>query len=329
MKNKFRMSPAVRNTLILLIILVLLAAVVLSLRLVLFAVRENRRVIELTPSVAAAESLSAHGSGSLHAGSGSNPVRLDPTNRAPVPGSSATTTTSGGASGTTARTPYASFHVEDDKQVWTTNTQIDVFRDTWANGQGEITVKSEDGDRVIAPGTGSEYSFVLRNTGDAEVRYQMDLKSFFEEGSDYVPVKVRLRSGNNWLVGDPDNWEDPARLVEYSESGTMVGRASKSFTFEWAWPYEKGEDEALAARDAQDTGLGNEAVAEDIRFTLLINTYAESDGGHDNPKTGDSANPLLYLVLTAAAAAGRRACASRSGARVWRPCCAKRWALSA
>ena len=45
------------------------------------------------------------------------------------------------------------FEVSDEQTVWTTNTQVEIFRSYYENGEHIITVKSDDGDKLIAPGT--------------------------------------------------------------------------------------------------------------------------------------------------------------------------------
>ena len=52
-----------------------------------------------------------------------------------------------------ANKPNPGFEAEDDKTKWSTNTEIDIFQVSYENGENEIKVKSDRGDKVIDPGT--------------------------------------------------------------------------------------------------------------------------------------------------------------------------------
>ena len=74
---------------------------------------------------------------------------------------------------------------------------------------------------------------------------------------------------------------------------------------EWQWPFERGDDEF-------DTYLGNRAVDEDLKLTIVIKTIATGDDSRTEvirvpilswipgiPKTGDVSNVLLWGGLLA------------------------------
>ena len=69
------------------------------------------------------------------------------------------------------------FRVTDKDTVWKGNTQVEIFRASYANGESQITVKSSDGDKLIAPGTENSYTFALENTADGPVAYSMSMKA--------------------------------------------------------------------------------------------------------------------------------------------------------
>ena len=54
------------------------------------------------------------------------------------------------------------FQVEDENTVWEGQTDVEIFRVSYENGEGQITVQSGKGDKVIAPGTENEYTFTLQ-----------------------------------------------------------------------------------------------------------------------------------------------------------------------
>ena len=109
-----------------------------------------------------------------------------------------------------------------DGQVnWETNTKVDLFKAAYANDQGEITVESGDGKKVIAPGTSNEYEFSLKNTGNISLDYAMTLGSVFTFTNRELPMEIRLRSGDRWVLGGDHAWARPEELKELKESGTV------------------------------------------------------------------------------------------------------------
>ena len=84
-------------------------------------------------------------------GSGSTATQTPTTEQEP--------TNSSDTTGTTTTVPQATqppknpgFEASDDNTVWSTNTQVEIFRVSYVNGEQVITVNSGNGDKVIAPG---------------------------------------------------------------------------------------------------------------------------------------------------------------------------------
>ena len=202
-----------------------------------------------------------------------------------------------------ANTPAAppaapGFETSDDSKVWSTDTQVDIFRVSYENGEGTITVHSNDGDRLIAPGTENTYAFKLKNTGNVSLDYSVEVDAFVTPDGTPLPVTGRLsRYDGKWLAGAPDTFADISALDAAADTGTLSAGRYTYYTLDWLWPFENGND-------ALDTMLGNAAVDGDLLFTIVIRTVAtasldpEAPGGIIPPvDTGDDFSAALWLAL--------------------------------
>ena len=205
------------------------------------------------------------------------------------------------------------FEASDDKTVWTTNTKVDIFRISYVNGAHEVTVNSDNGDKLIAPGTENSYTFKLKNTGNVPLTYTVELEAYITPANLYIPLWGRLnRYDGTWIVGSRDRYEKVAALDGAHDKATLGAGKYTYYTLDWMWPYESGDDE-------WDTMLGNLAVDQDLTFTIVIKTRAEADtdssggggggsgggsgggggGGITPPYTGDDSNLTLWIVIAA------------------------------
>ncbi len=187
-----------------------------------------------------------------------------------------------------------SFIAYDENVVWSTNTEVEIFRVSYEDGQANITVNSENGDKVIAPGTDNEYTFWLKNTGNIPVVYTVWMEAVFSNEESPIPVEVKVNDyGGRYYIGTESLWEDVMRLNDFKQSGELSVNNYASYTLNWQWLFESGND-------AYDTYLGNLAGEEDLTLTIKINTVASADadamGGM--PTTGDETPvTLLWVVL--------------------------------
>ena len=226
------------------------------------------------------------------------------------------------------------FAVEDEAQVWGTETRIDLF-DTEYYGIGrDITVRSENGDRLIAPGTENEYTFNLKNTGNVAMDYSVSIDvSLHMEGSevslDEFPLGVRLRHySGEYLLGDGETWASVAKLEDYLEEDTLAVNNYAWYTIEWKWLFEEDiiddhDHLQLNVGDELDTLLGNVSAESPVGLSVAITTEAQPSedmnaiGGVDQ-YAGDEAGqafengqiggrlrlwPFLILVLLLCAVA--------------------------
>ena len=216
---------------------------------------------------------------------------------------------------------------DDDVGRWGVHRRVNVFRESYINDRGEVTVKSADGERVVAPGTDGVYDFSLKNTGNEPVAYKLHLDTIFDTPYGHVPVRVRLSSGSRWLFKNASTgWLTPEQLVEYDEEGVLYGKHYHNFRFEWVWLFEDENPANIPAVDRMDTTLGNEhAEMADTRFLLNIQVDGASvteptptprpgsgsgtgtstaKGGNNVPSTGDARQWLLYGAIMAVGAGG-------------------------
>ncbi len=189
------------------------------------------------------------------------------------------------------------FEASDDNTVWSTKTDVEIFRVSYVNGEQVITVQSADGDKVIAPGTENSYTFKLKNTGNVPIKYNVQINAKFEPAGITIPITARLsRHDGKWITGDGTNAyvSVPKLDVAEDEANLDAGRFTY-YTLDWQWPFESGNDE-------RDTLLGNMAVDEDLTFTIEIVTYAEYDGEGEDigilpPQTGDNSRLALWITI--------------------------------
>lgn len=189
------------------------------------------------------------------------------------------------------------FAASDDNTVWSTNTQVEIFRISYVNGEQIITVNSDNGEKVIAPGTENSYTFKLKNTGNVALDYTVEIDAYFTPADTPIPITGRLnRYDGKWVVGGREEYATVSVLDVAKDNGTLGAGKYTYYTLDWLWPFESGNDEL-------DTILGNLATEQDLTFTIVIKTTAteSSDPYDDNgitpPQTGDNTDLILWIVL--------------------------------
>ena len=185
--------------------------------------------------------------------------------------------------------------VSDENTVWQGETKVEIFRMSYDNESGEVTVRSSRGDKVLAPGTGNVYEFALKNTDKLALDFTVSMEAYFSDPALAIPVDVRVSDyAGNYLAGSADAMVDVLELNEVEQSSNINPGYVYPYTLEWEWPFESGDD-------AYDTMLGNMAVEEDLSLTIVIKTsasYAEDPkkpGGI--PQTGDTTDVVLPIAV--------------------------------
>ncbi len=177
------------------------------------------------------------------------------------------------------------FRTYDEKTVWRSETEVEIFRLTYDSENG-ITVQGTDDDKLIAPGTTNTYSFTLENTGDVLLDYDMTMEAKITGTELEMPVKARVKDyTGKYLLGNAETKKDVLELNSVEEHAKLSAGRFALYTLEWEWPYEWGND-------AYDTKLGNLAVDDDLRLTIKINTVASADDS-DSQDQNDSKTTIL------------------------------------
>lgn len=185
----------------------------------------------------------------------------------------------------------------DENVVWEKESEVEIFRVSYENESGEVTVLSSNGDKVIAPGTGNSYTFRLKNTGNYAIDYKVEMESFVITSNMMIPIESRIsRYDGKWLVGTAENYVD---LEEFHavDTGTVGPGKFIYYTLDWVWPFE--------GDDALDTMLGNLSVDEEFSFTIILRTEAtlngdpNADGGFKAPQMGDGSRMVIWITLIA------------------------------
>ena len=221
----------------------------------------------------------------------------EPTNNGDATGSPTDPSTSDATHQVTQPPKNLGFEAGDDKTVWDTNTQVEIFKVSYVNGEQVITVNSSNGDKIIAPGTENSYTFKLKNTGNVALDYTVEVDAYFTPGDIEIPITGRLnRYDGKWVVGGKDEYAKLSVLDTAEDNATLGAGKYTYYTLDWLWPFESGNDEL-------DTMLGNLAVDQELTFTIVIKTTAtESSNPYDDsgitpPQTGDNTNLTLWIVL--------------------------------
>ena len=194
------------------------------------------------------------------------------------------------------------FQAYDENTVWSGETDVEIFSIRYDNESGETTVRSRDGAKVLAPGTGSTYHFALENTGNVALDYTLEMEAWFSDAEYPIPVVASVVGHEGeYLLGSAEEMVDVLRLEEVRQSGTVAAGNIMPYALNWEWPFELD--------DAYDTMLGNLAVEEDLTLTVVIRTTATYSDNPDNPggippQTGDTALIELYAIMMVASLAG-------------------------
>ena len=199
-----------------------------------------------------------------------------------------------------SRDPSA--EITDDQGKWTSQTTINLFKAFYENESGKVTVKSAYGDKNIAPGTSNKYDFLINNTGNTGIRYQLESASelsFTVNGeTKYIPLKVKLYTDEKYLLGGAESYAEMTKLDGLKDTGGLSPAHYVRYTIEWLWPFE-GTDEL-------DTLIGNMAAeGDDITVSIRFNITAseDDDAGGGEPITGENSNIGLYMLVAVSAMA--------------------------
>lgn len=174
--------------------------------------------------------------------------------------------------------------------------EIQVFCAEYDN-DGKITVKSDYGNQVVAPGTENSYDLYVRNVGNVPISYVLEAQSRITVDVNgkqtEIPIKANfIDPNNNYLLGKENETDSLAKLDGVKDSSGLSPQHQAKYTLYWSWPFD-GDDEF-------DTLLGNlaaegEELTVKVAFSVTASYDPNAEGGA--LMTGDSSNIGLLAAL--------------------------------
>ena len=174
--------------------------------------------------------------------------------------------------------------------------EIQVFYAEYGK-DGEITVKSDFGDKVVAPGTENSYNLNVRNVGKVPISYILEAESRITVDVNGQQTEIPIEASfytprSSYLLGGEESLENLGKLDGVKDSSGLSPEHQAKYTLCWSWPFD-GDDEF-------DTLLGNLAAeGEELTVKVAFNVTAayNPNAGGGSPITGGSSNIGLWVAL--------------------------------
>lgn len=174
--------------------------------------------------------------------------------------------------------------------------EIQVFYAEYGK-DGEITVKSDFGDKVVAPGTENSYNLYVRNVGKVPISYILEAESRITVDVNGQQTEIPIEASfytprSSYLLGGEESLENLGKLDGVKDSSGLSPEHQAKYTLCWSWPFD-GDDEF-------DTLLGNLAAeGEELTVKVAFHVTAAYDpnAGGGSPITGGASNIGLWVAL--------------------------------
>lgn len=190
-------------------------------------------------------------------------------------------------------TAHPDGEIFDTDKVWGTKTEVEIFRVSYENGEKEIIIQSDNGEKILAPGASNDYTFWIKNTGNVPLEYEIWVDAYYSDENNAIPILVKLKNSTEYQVGSASQWGTIAELDKAHDEGALSINNYDAYTLSWQWLFEGGDD-------AYDTYLGNLNLDKPISLTIKIYTKAamDMDATGGQPSTGDT-SPLeaAFVIL--------------------------------
>ena len=181
--------------------------------------------------------------------------------------------------------------------------QFNLFSSQYANHEGTITVKSDSGTTIIAPGTSNNSTFTLTNNSAATMSATIIFGSPFSStvSADF-PLQIKLKdSAGNYVLGSDTSWESIAKLEGATITDTFEANETKTYEIPWQWPYDSGND-AVDTKYGKLAAEGAEAPQININFD--ISEYEITAATGDNSQNILAIAIILGITATTVISAG-------------------------
>ncbi len=176
------------------------------------------------------------------------------------------------------------FFANDSQKVWMDKATVDIFSLSY-DESGDVTVRSADNDKVVAPGTNGSYYFRINNTTTKNMDCSVTVKAWYSDDEYKIPVKAKwMGMDRTYFVGSENEYADVLDLDGVTDRLTLGGKRYFSYELLWEWPFE-GDDDF-------DTMLGNTSVDKDVSLTIEIITYATYDDTPDTSMVDDESSAI-------------------------------------
>ena len=160
---------------------------------------------------------------------------------------------------------------DDDRTIKITADEIekfDIFSAVYENGSGEVFIRSNNGDKVVAPGASTEYTIRIKNEDKVALDYTFN--PIVKEKGPKIPIQVRLITPDQeYLVGSPKTWGTFEDLKAIDYTATIAKNQVHEYELQWRWLFEGGDDE-------YDTQLGN-APSGSVSIDVGMELHSESN----------------------------------------------------
>ena len=161
--------------------------------------------------------------------------------------------------------------------------ELSLFSDHYQN------VQSDNGEKVVAPGTENTNIVRLKNSVSRTITYVAVMYRIKEETA--LPVEPTLLDDEAFTNTDTYPLPDGVTQdqVVRAVTGTVDGGQIQDFDIHWQWNYYDSDQ-----RDQVDTALGNEAAwveADEVTAGLYIVVMEDEDPGDPDPEDPDPENP--------------------------------------
>lgn len=186
--------------------------------------------------------------------------------------------------------------VSDSEGIWQRCTDIDVFKASYFNDKTDITINSDNSDKIIAPGSQNKYIFKVKNISDLPVDYTLHAKFNVTPQNISIPIYAKIqRHDNKWVMGSHKQYSSINTRDSYNDKMTLSSLHYAYYTLEWIWPYD--------TNDNYDTRLGDLSIKDDIHLTLTIDIVAKASHDKDSNggllvETGDLYPVYPYILLS-------------------------------